>query len=233
MSNISNLQETFDLYSQLSEVSQTAFLPDPESAKQWTQAAKECKYSTAVLAYDTFLHLSDHHLATLPSLPQNLALLKQLVTSLAVDAFSACLRHGNSTNAIELLEQGRRVFWSQLIRPRSPLVVASSDKDKTLAGKFTHVAPLPCFTVSPMSFSMLVLSTSGRGVSASNCRMSSPIFVVCLVSLVSFLQPPLFSHLQVAAAPWSSHYCKCKPIWLRCIGTSIRPRSPPHHSSHH
>jgi hypothetical protein len=41
--------------------------------------------------------------------------------SIAVDAFSACLRYGHPANAVELLEQGRGVFWGQLIRLRSPL----------------------------------------------------------------------------------------------------------------
>ncbi|KAG8215669.1 hypothetical protein J3R82DRAFT_7543 [Butyriboletus roseoflavus] len=97
------------------------FLADFQFVQEWIQKAEECKHSTTVLAYQTFLRLSGRHFAILPSLPQNLALLKELITSLAIDAFSACLRYGNPTNAIELLEQGRSVFWSQLICLRSPL----------------------------------------------------------------------------------------------------------------
>ena len=66
------------------------------------------------------------------------------MTSLAVDAFSVCICYGNPTNAIELLEQGRSVFWSQFIRLRSPLddVAVSGDTSKELADKFTEVASL-------------------------------------------------------------------------------------------
>ena len=87
MRDISDLQETFKLYSELPDVSQTVSFADLEGAKQWIQAAEEYEHTTTVLAYQTFLRFSVQHLATLPSLPQHLALLKQLVTSTAVDAF--------------------------------------------------------------------------------------------------------------------------------------------------
>ena len=65
--------------SQLSEVSQTVSVTDLECVKQWIRAAEECEHTTTVLAYQTFLRFSVQHFATLPSLPQHLALLKQLM----------------------------------------------------------------------------------------------------------------------------------------------------------
>lgn len=38
-----------------------------------------------------------------------------------VDAFLACLRSCSHTHAVELLEQGRGIFWNQLTRLRFPL----------------------------------------------------------------------------------------------------------------
>ena len=59
--------------------------------------------------------------------------------SLASDSFSACLRNHSPTDAVQLLEQGRGVFWSQLIRLRSPLddVIASGQTGRMLADEFT------------------------------------------------------------------------------------------------
>ena len=197
--HVSDLQETFNVYSQLSEVSQTVSLSDLECAKQWIQKAEECKHSTTVLAYQTSLRLSVHHLATVPSLPQNLALLKQLITTLAVDAFSACLRHDNPTNAIELLEQGRGVFWSQLIRLRSPLddVVASGDTGKILADKFTQVVSL----LRGMSDAPPDADSQHDRAWRLNVQLQNVTADIRkLPGLSRFLQPPLFSDLQVAAA---------------------------------
>ena len=63
-------------------------------------------------------------------------------SSLAVDAFSAYLRNHSPTEAVELLEQGRGVFWSQLTRLRSPLddVNASGQAGKKPADEFTTLA---------------------------------------------------------------------------------------------
>ena len=41
MRDISDLQETFKLYSELPDVSQTVSFADIEGAKQWIQAAEE------------------------------------------------------------------------------------------------------------------------------------------------------------------------------------------------
>ena len=72
-----------------------------------------------LLTYETSLRLLVQHLATLLSLRQHLVTLENLTSSLAVDAFSACLRKRAPERTVELLEQGRGVFWSQLTRLHS------------------------------------------------------------------------------------------------------------------
>ena len=106
--------------------------------------AEDFQHPTILLAYETLLRLLIQHLATLPSLPQHLVIPKNLTSSLAEDAFSACLRERAPAHAVELLEQGRGVFWSQLTRLRSPLdyVVVSSPAGTTLAEEFTRIALL-------------------------------------------------------------------------------------------
>ena len=61
-----------------------------------------------------------------------------------MDAFSACLRNQSPSNAIELLERGRSVFWSQLTCLCSPLddVIASGPAGNAFTDDFTHLAAL-------------------------------------------------------------------------------------------
>ena len=142
--DISDLQETFELYSQLAHLSQTVCLVDVTCCKSWIQAAEECGHSTTVLSYRTFLGLTTHHLTTVPSLSQHLVLLKHLMASTPVDAFSPCVYYGKDADAIELLEQGRDVFWGHLFRLRSPLdeVIASGSTGKQLTEQFAQLASL-------------------------------------------------------------------------------------------
>ena len=76
----------------------------------------------------------------------HLDLLKSLSSSIVVDAFSACLRCQSPAKAVELLEQGRAVFWNQLTRLRSPLdnVVKSEPQGEVLTDEFTRLTSLVC-----------------------------------------------------------------------------------------
>ena len=64
MHDISDLQESFNLYSQISRA-QTIHLADLEYS--WIQVAEGCEHSTTVLPYQVYLGVSVHHLATLSS----------------------------------------------------------------------------------------------------------------------------------------------------------------------
>ena len=145
-------EELFSLYSQLAHATQIVSSGDLFASKAWIRAAEEFRHPTLLLAYETSLRLLAQHLATLPSLPQHLDILKNLTSSLAVDAFSACLRNRSPTIAVELLEQGRGVFWNQLTRLRSPLddVIATGPAGKTLADEFTRLALLIRNVLDPL-----------------------------------------------------------------------------------
>ena len=143
------------------------------------------------------MRLLVHHLAALPSLPQHLTVLKALTSSLAVNAFSACLRNHSSTNAVELLEQGRGVFWSQLTRLRSPLedVIASGSEGKMLADQFTRLT----------SLIRNALESPSADQHDRVCRLNLELETIVsnirqLPDHSRFLLPSLFSDLQLAAS---------------------------------
>jgi len=137
-------EEVFNLYSQLARVSQIISSTDLSAARAWIHMAQRFQHPTVLLAYETSLRLITEHLATLPPLPQHLTTLKKLTSSLAMDAFSTCLHEPAPARAVELLEQGRGVFWTQLTRLHSPLddLITSGPAGKSLADDFTRVALL-------------------------------------------------------------------------------------------
>ena len=141
---LDDLDEMFALYSELACMTDTASSRDLSVAKAWTDAAEDFHHPTTLFAYETHLRLLAQHLAPLSSLPQHFPVLKSHTSSLAADAFSACLRNQSPTKAVELLEQGRGVFWSQLSRLRSPLadVYAHGSAGKRLADEFTRLTSL-------------------------------------------------------------------------------------------
>ena len=141
---LQDMEEVFSLYAQLVHVPQFVSSTDLSAARGWICVAEDFQHPTILLAYEISFRLLMQHLAALPSLPRHLVILKKLTSSLAVDAFSACLRKSNPARAVELLEQGRGVFWSQLTRLHSPLddVIATSPEGKTLADEFARLALL-------------------------------------------------------------------------------------------
>ena len=196
-SQLHDKAELFNLYAQLVHVSHIVSSSDLSASRSWIRVAEDFQHPTILLAYETSLRLLIQHLATLPSLPQHLVILKRLTSSLAVDAFSACLRKRAPLHAVELLEQGRGVFWSQLTRLRSPLddVVVSGPAGKTLADEFTRLALLI----------RNALDSPGADQHERLCRLNLQIQTVVtnireLPGLSRFLLPSLFPALQVAAS---------------------------------
>ncbi|KAN0094931.1 CHAT domain containing protein [Tylopilus felleus] len=194
--NLKDKEELFDLYAQLALVPQLVFSSDIPVARTWIDVAEQFQHPTLLLAYETALRFLVQHLATLPSLPQHHVVLKKLTSSLAVDAFSACLRNHTPARAVELLEQGRSVFWAQLSRLHTPLnaVVESGPEGKTLAKKFTQLA-LDIRNI---------LNTPGPDQHEQlwqlNLKLQEVVtYIRALPGLSRFLLPTLFSDLQCAA----------------------------------
>ena len=190
-------EELFSVYAQLVDVPQIVTSVDLSATRAWTHVAEDLQHPTVLLAYETSLRLLIQHLAALPSLPQHLVILKDVTSSLAVDAFSACLRNSAPAHAVELLEQGRGVFWSQLTRLHSPLddVTVSSPAGKTLADEFTRLALLIRNS----------LNSPGPDQHERLCHLNYELQTVVtnirdLPGLSRFLLPSLFPDLQCAAS---------------------------------
>ena len=197
--DICHLQEVPNLLSSLSDNSQVVSSATLNLCKHLIWAAEHCKHDSTVSVYRTFLHLVVQRLSILPSLPQHLVVLKQLTTSTAVDAFSACICHGNLLDVVELLERGCGVFWNQLTRLHTPLddVIASGDTGKRLADRFTQLVILLCMVVD--------VSPDAKSQHDRACHLNTQLQGIVmeihrLPGFSRFLQPPLFQSLQVVAS---------------------------------
>ncbi|KAF8429868.1 CHAT domain-containing protein [Boletus edulis BED1] len=194
---VDDKKSLFSLYAQLVDAPQLVSSTDLSAARAWIRVAEEFQHPSTLLAYETSLRLLIHHLAALPSLPHHLTILKDRISSLAVDAFSACLRRGARVRAVELLEQGRSVFWSQLSRLRFPLddVMASGPVGMLLADEFTQLA----------SLIRIALNSPGGDQHGRLCHLNVEMQGIIinireLPGLSRFLLPSLFSELQRAAS---------------------------------
>ncbi|KAG2129626.1 TPR-like protein [Suillus clintonianus] len=183
----SDMDEAFGLYLQLSHLPHAASRNDLKAAKSWATFAEEMNDETALVAYQTALKSLDQHVALLSSSSRHFHVVREVTSSLALDAFSCGLRRGTLTTAVELVEQGHAVFWTQLARFRSPLddLALSYDTGAALAEEFKQ-----------LSFRL------HQSPQTRQLTMQWDDVVSCIRMLPDFsrfLLPPLFSDLQKAA----------------------------------
>jgi len=194
---LSDLDEAFTLHAQLSQISHAVLHSDLRAIKSWTISAEQFTHSSALTAYQTALRALDdwQHVAGLSS-SRYFDVVSKATSSFAMDAFSCGVRHNALKTAVELAEQGRAVFWSQLARFHTPLdeISASGDIGKTLAAEFKDLS----FRLR----TMLELSSEDYTSRIRELIMQQD-GVISRIRMIPdfsrFLLHPLFSDLQKAA----------------------------------
>ncbi|KAG2115415.1 hypothetical protein BD769DRAFT_1752789 [Suillus cothurnatus] len=96
-------------------------LPRLRASLTWVHLARQHSHGTELEAYTTSMQLLDAHMSTTASVSSRHNIMKEFPSTLAVDAASCALRSGDVRRAVELLEQGRTIIWTQMTRPRTPL----------------------------------------------------------------------------------------------------------------
>ncbi|KAG2080877.1 hypothetical protein BD769DRAFT_1647566 [Suillus cothurnatus] len=191
-----DLDEAFRLYLQLSQISHAVSCNDFRAARSWAASAEKLNHDSALLSYQTALKFLDQHVAVLSSSSRHFDLIREVTTSLAMDAFSCSARRGALTTAVELVEQGRAVFWTQLAHFRTPLdeLSASGATGESLAEEFRR-----------LSFNLrkaLDASTDDQSpqIRQLTIQWEDVISRIRIMPDFSrFLLPPLFSDPQKAA----------------------------------
>ncbi|KAG1726850.1 TPR-like protein [Suillus lakei] len=191
-----DLDESIELYRAALALRPLVSRNDFRAATSWAASAEKLNHDSALVAYQTALKFLDQHVAVLSSSSRHFDLIREATSSLAMDAFSCSVRHGALTTAVELVEQGRAVFWTQLARFRTPLdeLSASGATGDTLAEEFRR-----------LSFSLrkaLDASTDDQSpqIRQLTIQWEDVISRIRMMPDFSrFLLPPLFSDLQKAA----------------------------------
>ncbi|KAG1794059.1 hypothetical protein EV424DRAFT_1335569, partial [Suillus variegatus] len=108
---------------------------------RWVRLASQHSHGTQLEAYETSIQLLDTHMSVTASVSSRNAM-KEFPRTLAVDAASCALRSGNVCRAVELLEQGRTIVWTQIIQLCMPLdgLQTRGDHAMTLMKRFRDLS---------------------------------------------------------------------------------------------
>ncbi|KAG2124866.1 CHAT domain-containing protein [Suillus clintonianus] len=179
-------------------------LPRLQASLRWARDADQHSHDTALEAYANSMQLLDAFMSATASVSSRHSVLKKFSNRLAMDAASCALRSGDVCRAVELLEQGRTVIWSQMTQIRTPLdnLQDRGDHAVALMKKFKELNSL--LDTLPTNHPE---RTPGVDVDAEAIR-SRPLDAEAsrvvekirkIEGFSRFLLPPLFSYLQYAA----------------------------------
>ncbi|KAG1859842.1 CHAT domain-containing protein [Suillus subluteus] len=146
----------------------------------WVCHAAQHRHNTDLEAYATSMQLLDAYMSAMASVPSCHSAMKDFPHTLAVDAAACALRSGDVHCAVELLEQGRTVIWTQMTRLCTPLDSLQTHGDHAV-GLIKRFRDLSSLLDKPPNWNRAVEEI--RKIEGFSC----------------FLLPPLFSDLQDAA----------------------------------
>ncbi|KAG2337646.1 hypothetical protein BDR05DRAFT_952445 [Suillus weaverae] len=171
---------------------------------RWVQYASQHSHGTELEAYATSMQLLDAYMSTTASVSSRHNIMKDFPSTLAVDAASRALRSGDVCRAVELLEQGRTIIWTQMTRLRTPLdsLQTRGDHAAALMKKFRDLSSL--LDKPPANYPE---ATPRVNVEAEETRYRRLVEdwnravedIRKIEGFSRFLLPPLFSYLQDAA----------------------------------
>ncbi|KIK40003.1 hypothetical protein CY34DRAFT_291493 [Suillus luteus UH-Slu-Lm8-n1] len=87
----------------------------------WVYHANRHTHSTELEAYATSMQLLDAYMSATASVSSRHSAMMDFPPTLAADAASCAIRSGDVRRAVELLERGRTLIWTQMARFRTPL----------------------------------------------------------------------------------------------------------------
>ncbi|KAG6331069.1 hypothetical protein ID866_8021 [Astraeus odoratus] len=191
-------------------------IPAFHASMQWVTDAELHGHSSGVEAYRTAMRLLDRLILEMrsPELRQCMVTRNGIV--LAIDAGSCGIRFGQADEGVEMLEQGRELTWTQMVRVMTALddLRATGEQGVALFNEFERLSAklksIPRIS-SVMSKSCKLLHKERESVIDQIRRKEG---------LKGFLLPPLFNHLQKVASDGpviivnaSQYSCDAVIIW--------------------
>ncbi|KAG1774790.1 CHAT domain-containing protein [Suillus placidus] len=180
-------------------------LPRLQASLSWVRHVRQHSHGTELEAYVTSMQLLDAYMSAMASVSSRHNAMKDIFPSiLAVEAASCALRSGDTCRAVELLEQGRTIIWTQMTRLRTPLdsFQTCGDHAVILMKRFRELSSL--IDKPPASHPE---GTPGVDVEAEETKYRRLVEdwnraveeIRKIKGFSRFLLPPLFSDLQDAA----------------------------------
>ncbi|KAG1748813.1 CHAT domain-containing protein [Suillus occidentalis] len=174
------------------------------AALRWVHHADEHRHDTELEAYGTSMQLMDAYMFATASVSSRHSAMKEFPPALAVNAASCALRSDDVRRAVELLEQGRTIIWTQMTRLRTPLdtLETRSDHAAALVKRFRDLSSL--LGKPPASHAD---GTQSVDVEAADTRYRRLVEdwngvveeIRQIEGFSRFLLPPVFADLQEAA----------------------------------
>ncbi|KAG1840297.1 CHAT domain-containing protein [Suillus subalutaceus] len=175
-----------------------------QASLRWVNYARQYLHDTELEAHATSMQLLDTHMTTTASASSRHNIMKDFPSTLAMDAASCALGRGDVCRAVELLEQGRTIIWTQMTRLRTPLdsFQTRGDHAAALMKKFRDLSSL--LNKPPANYPE---ANPRVDVEAEETRYRHLVKdwnrtvedIRKIESFSRFLLPPLFSDLQDAA----------------------------------
>ncbi|KAG2151610.1 CHAT domain-containing protein [Suillus bovinus] len=170
----------------------------------WVRDARQHSHDTELEAYATSMQLLDAYTSTTASVSSRHNIMKEFPSTLAADAASCALLIGDVCRAVELLEQGRTIIWTQTTRLRTPLdsLQNHSDHAAALTKRFRDLSsrldkPPANYPEATPKVNVDAEETRHRRLVADWNKAVDEIRTI--EGFSRFLLPPLFSDLQDAA----------------------------------
>ncbi|KAG1828839.1 CHAT domain-containing protein [Suillus variegatus] len=170
---------------------------------RWVRYASEHSHDTQLEAYGTYMQLLDAYMSVTASVSSRHNAMKDFPSTLAMDAASCALRSGDVRRAVELLEQGRTITWTQMARLRTPLdsLQTCGDHAVALMKRFRDLSslldkPSVSHPEGPPRVDVEAEETRYRRLVVDWNRTVEDIRKI--EGFSRFLLPPLFSDLQDA-----------------------------------
>ncbi|KAG2147890.1 CHAT domain-containing protein [Suillus bovinus] len=201
--NTDSLNAAMHHFKAATNIVSAGFLSRLRASLSWVRHASQHSHGTQLEAYATSMLLLDAYMSATASVSSRHNTMKEFPNTLAVDAASCALRSGDIGRAIELLEQGRTIIWTQMTRLRTPLdrLQTCGDHAVTLMKKFADLSSLldksPSHPEGTQRIDVEAEATRYRRlVEDWNGTVEE---IRKIEGFSSFLLPPLFSDLQAAA----------------------------------
>ncbi|KAI9444066.1 hypothetical protein H4582DRAFT_2071663 [Lactarius indigo] len=168
----------------------------------WAGLARSISHSTTLTAYKTAMSLVEKSLSFAPTVSIQHARLVEMgenCQTMPLDYASFQIKLGRFDEAVETLEQGRALLWSEMRGLRTP-VVQLIEEDSPLAKRFAEInQELEAVTISVTPSAML---ETEEGVAQSGDGMDpfGRLVIRGRPGLEGFLKAPSFTTLRSAAS---------------------------------